>query len=109
MKLKDVIHLYLGKDCEVNTFDGSNIPFKIDYHFIDLIRDGSVYIKPILLPLSSLTSDILDKKCKIWNEVFDRTDDIQIADATATVYLLELGFDLFGLIDSGQAIDKTKL
>lgn len=32
-----------------------------------------------------------------------------VHQASVTVFLLSNGFDLFGLIESGQAIDKTKL
>ena len=135
-ELKDYLHLYLG--CEVK-FPKSQSPktngvVKCDAECIhDLHEYGEwEYCKPILRPLSDMTQDEADVIWGIldWNEritgVARITDIIrefdvieEDNDTTSNAhwgylckilpYLLKYGFDLFGLIDAGLAIDKTTL
>lgn len=130
-ELKDVLHLYLGCQVQTNyrreTTGGS--PMKklkgtlqeIDLYMPDkcgvLLEDQSdkthysnldiKTVKPILRPLSDMTE-------KEWlKEMPDRPAlkpgyELNFS-ATQFNWLLKQGFDLFGLIESGQAIDKTKL
>lgn len=81
-------------------------------------------LKPLLRPLSSMT---VKEICTIFNEAFApsfATDNIkavsgslfglhklisEYGDFDSIQKLLKLGFDLFGLIDAGLAIDSTNL
>lgn len=62
-------------------------------------------IKPILRPLS----DITDEEVSHWTDLYEPGVHSMKKHAIRTLYLLNQHFDLFDLIESGQAIDKTKL
>ena len=117
--IKEVIHLYLG--CEayifpVNTYsDGwlskqlkklPDLQYSIEITTSSLqgiIADGYA---PMLRRLDSITMDEINERMRLaakWNP-FEKT---VYCAAEQTAYLLKQGFDLFGLIDSGQAIDKN--
>ena len=77
-------------------------------------------IKPVLRRLDSLTEsearELTGKKndaLKIWNgwQTGPRADydQEQIGEPSAWLKLLSWGFDLFGLIDSGLAIDAETI
>ena len=102
---------WLGERCSfvfgVNATDKSFNPIRLvnsDGHTIWVLEKT---IKPILRPLSDMTEDENENAQKIvdaggWGY------EAAIA-AELTVYLLSIGIDLFGWIDAGLAIDKTKL
>lgn len=121
-KLSDVLHMYLG--CEVfikkpktrkpkiwtlvgvdNTFENpvrcSNGEYLCACSFND--------VKPLLRPLSDMTEEEYD----LWDNGIDGglvqgTTDMIEQEAKKTLYLLKREFDLFGWIEAGLAIDKTK-
>lgn len=112
-KFKDVAHLYLG--CEIKTEEGVGTlnevsTEKSDEAFItsyDLVSAYPKYdeFKPILRPLSDMS--VTERDTAYAQYEIERT--MIEAGAARTAYLLSLGFDLFGLIENGEAIDKTKL
>ena len=61
--------------------------------------------KLILRPLSDMTEEEKNEYLLIGTDSSTRFEH----NARRTQYLLSKGFDLFGLIDAGLAIDKTKL
>ncbi len=77
---------------------------------------GNSWIKPLLRPLSDMSSgeEIEYKKLSkipmdnLNNEELRKKDCMRV-EAQATAYLLKQGFDLFGLIEDNIAIDKTTL
>ena len=133
-EIKDYLHLYLG--CEVMTLEGqgrlaeitrsSNCSDRVCIFFkytvckiyeADGSHDkvisnahhyyfGSDDIKPILRPLSKMKK----KENKELAEIIglDTDKEVHIWTPDQFVWLLKKGFDLFGLIESGLAIDKTK-
>lgn len=120
--IKDYLHLYLG--CQFiygngpKVWDGWTGFVKTDtYYFTDEERNHIkmgghilqvVNIKLILRPLSDMTKEEKEKA----NSFADNLRDEQSAAccmAATTHYFLSKHFDLFGLIESGLAIDKTKL
>lgn len=142
MELKDVIHFYLGCECEyegvlngremaeelkANKHDVFYIP-KIQEHkglkrgFLKLIekyQNGrTIYrignkglkafystegFKPLLRPLSNMTATESETKDNICSGIMD------VYKAAALVqYLCKQAFDLFGLIESSQAIATSK-
>lgn len=93
--------LYRVEACPVCgvTFDG-----RVENYFVDFDLEQ---VKPILRPLS----DITDHERDAVQEMVDAAGIVHDA-ATAgnmTLYLTRAGFDIFGWIDAGLAIDKTKL
>lgn len=128
-QLKDYLHLYIG--CDVQTRFGIT---NFNYYTLDLWSRGAYQeIRPILRPLSSITEEEAEKICFFnygenysWyiygNEPNPHilhllegdekyTDRIKLYIGTPEVwrYLLSKSFDLFGLIESGLAIDATTL
>lgn len=122
-QLKDYLHLHLGCECKM---------IKPSYHAVHelhlssdrtFILTGKLYdyfssdttkaeIKPILRPLSDMTDEEkkeIDKQYKAFtkSKTFDDTG-VVMWSAKHTQILLSKHFDLFGLIDAGLAIDKTK-
>ncbi len=117
-ELEDVMHLYLG--CEVKTthygkgiLKGLNIH---DVHLVEIKGESKTFrlnqFKPILRQLSDMTKE--ENICysrtglRHISESVENYDSIRI-ESEKTAYLLKQGFDLFNLISTGQAIDKTKL
>lgn len=118
--LKDFIHLYLG--CEyIIAFGNGNTtsPLKIDGDTINNFSKGRIVnIKLLLRPLSSMTEEEAEQ-IGIWNWWKANGDtDIDMSKIywisqtflpSHFVSLLSKGFDLFGLIEEGLAIDSSKL
>jgi len=64
--------------------------------------------RPILRPLSDMTDDELNEHADLvnnWGEYMD----VLMREAQASIYLIRQGFDVFGWIETGLAIDKTKM
>lgn len=110
MELKDYLHLYLG--CNIQLQDGTIDTLKCIDSVIEYVNFGygnakEIHtVKPILRPLS-------DMNAKDWANVALMTDEggeEEVLSATGQMakYLLSQHFDLFGLIDAGLAIEKTK-
>ncbi len=135
-ELKDYLHLYLGCKVEYG-YDGTKKIGKLVGKDdsagwqVDKLRVLAPYqyvrdelIKPILRPLSDMTEDekvvmhdtlwitkeedkhySVSHKCTYWHlKCCGREKEPEVF-----LYLLSKHFDLFGLIDAGLAIDKTKL
>lgn len=129
-KFKDVANLYMG--CRIlETLDHNGLtPKRLD----DFLK-GERDITPILRPLSSMTRDeahqavLLDKfygqhhvfDCEFYRgalcfkvqyegqrRMWGKSVRISEISAHQFHYLLKQGFDLFGLIESGEASDATK-
>ena len=109
-KLKDVLHLYIG--CE--TTQGTLIEVRKSGHcttYKNIYLKGDINeIKPILRSLSDITEfEIIQLMALSTGDVnVFRADNPNTHKFSARqfVYLLQLGFDLFGLIESDQAILK---
>lgn len=114
-----------GHECEIQFFleDGINVEEEPEWN-------EAHEVKLILRPLSDMTEeegiecattffhDCEGKDVKVEDnygtkKIIWRTASIHFPDVyytpDITRYLLSKGFDLFGLIDAGLAIDKTKL
>jgi hypothetical protein len=106
-EIKDYLHLYLG--CEIiNTNEDGTIWFKgiLTADTLNLILKGRLNMSKMLLrPLSSMTDK--DEEATGLNAAYE------FAHYTFTpsefLYFLSHGFDLFGLIEAGLAIDVTTL
>lgn len=155
IKLKDVIHLYIGCQVRVskklepgNELTGCIVEVSRRSNHGDWIavafdtaervmyenfneRTSSMHnyfighdnIKPVLRPLSDMNDTECDEVgCDIHDGKYDKgtiTSDCIVAgtyhvksirgSAEAIVWLLRNHFDIFGLIESGQAIDATKI
>lgn len=124
--IKDYLHLYLG--CEVEYgYDGRKAIG--DIHGLDPHAGWKVFtrkpipmyhtvrtelLKPILRPLSDMTEEEFDYMffkqpgyVSIESKALvDKRFDIS---PHQVAFLLSKGFDLFGLIEAGLAIDRTTL
>lgn len=105
--------LYLGCECQALTRTGTidivnSRGFCIVsdgvYSWSELIRN----VKPILRPLSDITEE--EANNEVWDTVPEYTDFSGLVAhvSPAWRFLLSRHFDLFGWIDAGLAIDKTK-
>lgn len=119
--IKDYLHLYLGCEVSVTNLDGRYTRL-ITHEFFSTFYnedDGAFYNdpKPILRPLSDITDDEIDD---VWNleepehvlvMAYEKNNVVRKVALCSerTRYLLSRGFDLFGLIEAGLAIDKTTL
>lgn len=132
IKLKDVIHLYIGCSVQFNEPDDTeNELIGVVIHECHLHnKTHNMYgscdiskLKPVLRPLSDMNDTECDEVgCDIQDGEYDKgtiTSDCIIAgtyhvksirgSAEAIMWLLRNHFDIFGLIESGQAIDATKI
>lgn len=111
--LRNHLHLYIGTTCQFKSAKGGGMFTRplagpdIE-HFFD--EEYYAFIKPVLRPLSDITHEemghIVDMSSGLIPNDYDTLRRIA---AEETVYLLRRGFDLFRLIESDLAIDKTKL
>lgn len=112
MKIRDYIHLYYGHECDiiVNTPRGENIDrclVGVTALFTSRYPDRYT-IKLKLRPLSDMTIEE-DKEIQYIRLSERGGPNLSLRrNAAETAYLLSRGFDLFGLIKQGLAIDKTK-
>ena len=126
--LENILHLYLDCDVMVDlTMRAKLIGYQNGYCVIQYYGDSSGYtmhnqfniIKPILRPLDSMTEeeakDIWDKCMPNGGYKHNHKDRLLCSTHTVVIAsplfpeLLSKSFDLFGLIDSGLALDATKL
>ncbi len=116
-ELKDVIHLYL--ECEVMLLFNKNKIGKLtglNKFGVYLITVGEksetfefYQFKPILRHLSSMTNEEF-RRCREIEEGFQLENNGRFYGGGACMlYLIREGFDLYKLIEYGQAIDKTTL
>lgn len=122
-QLKDYLHLYLGCECMYLNGEAVISEISMDSRYELLcsvkLKGGKKHlqaaiekVKPILRPLPDMTDEEkkeIDKQYKAFtkSKTFNDTGVVMWA-AKHTQILLSKHFDLFGLIESGLAIDKTK-
>lgn len=124
-----ILVLYLGCECKVLIpYIGEEEPQLVSAKFIGVINDKMIVwpsdinnnewghevtvshndVKPILRPLSSMTEEERDEMEKTYNlyPVTAVHQHLMCASQTAKTfqYLLSKHFDLFGLIEKGEAI-----
>jgi hypothetical protein len=130
-KFKDVAHLYLG--CKIKTEEGVGTLNELSndeeceqpINCYDLVHAFLSYdeVRPILRPLSDMTEEEsaeCDKYGNMgWNLVAKGEPISAVTEiskiglgiihrqASETAFLLSRGFDLFGLIESGEAISAA--
>lgn len=129
-ELKDYIHFYIGCKCQTISRTESEQGKPMGYRVGNLVDvdilclnvgisradTGCIWykfdeIKPILRPLSDMT----EKERNFINMSKQELDQSIFEDPNASfyvtefVYLLSRGFDIFGLIDAGLAIDSKTL
>jgi hypothetical protein len=128
MKLQDYLHLYIGCEGIAETIAKFKTRLVISNHTNDM-RDGvdledaiQHNFKPILRPLSDMTEEEFRQHFyDHWLEELDvATFEEQYRNVKCWAiqreallpehfhFLLSKHFDLFGLIEAGLAIDKTK-
>lgn len=129
-KLKDYLNLYVGAMCHVDAgeFPEQTLPILGVMDNKALLGLRSIQIveikdcKPLLRPLLSITNEekvimhdtlwpsefhySLSHKCTYW---FLKCDNGKYDSETFHYLITILNVDLFGLIEAGLAIDKTKI
>jgi hypothetical protein len=119
-KIEDYIHLYLG--CEVMDLYNNKVGKLVGVSGKDVLVSHNTQwclahkeVKPILRPLSSLTGEEIEEMwyghtgAEVRGEMPNGLTVFFNVTPEHVAYLLSLGIDLFSLIPSGLAIDKTKL
>lgn len=111
MNIKDYLHLYLGANYDAgNGIDVININ---TLAYLNEFPSAWERIKPILRQLSDMTEEEHKEHESLqtnYGEVGCGCIGTLIVDnGKSIVYLLSKHFDLFGLIEAGLAIDKTKI
>lgn len=134
MKFKDVAHLYIGCTCEVEAFGRTFVEHIQGIKYGRLLIGGKAIdlnsydnYKPILRPITDMTEAEGEELLKVAQEGWDAIAkgeaihlDLEVPHTRKRfaylsqqfcemTYMTSKGFDLFGLIESGEAIDATKL
>lgn len=116
INIKKVLHYYIG--CEVKFNSGlTGKLININKYSVTIsspypVANGeynSDDFKLLLYPLQTITIKEMEQVNKIISN-FDRNNSIEVIKGMAAVtqYLLQQKFDLFNLIDSNNALDKTR-
>jgi len=82
--------------------------YLISGNLLNEVGKGEIIAKPILRPLSDITEEDMEEKDRIFERHVGAKYAMIMATADFCKYLLSRHFDLFGWIESGLAIDKTK-
>jgi hypothetical protein len=127
VQLKDVLHFYLG--CRIAIVDPDGQAYEDAVHAVIDDKGGKRFTiyecgdmpfenheeyyqsaRPILRPLSSMSDEEMDQFNRLTETLYNMADGVNMCMqyAAGVNYLLKQGFDLFGLIESGQAIDNTQ-
>lgn len=115
MELKDVIHFYLGCEVTVPDSDEPRIIEGVGKSYIFTTGNGYYAISMNTQPILRLLPDLTEEECRNLNWIFPvsvyvaKNFIINGMTPEEFKYLLSIGADLFGLIESGQAINKTTL
>ena len=99
-KIKDYLHFYIGCKIKANR----SISGEWSLLTVSHLHDSS-HFKLLIRPLSDMTEEEKNEYLLTGTDSMTRFEH----NAIRTQYLLLKGFDLFGSIDAGLAIDKTKL
>lgn len=107
--------LYLGAECEVTYrpggfeyYDDGGI-YLISGGLINEYGKGEAAVKPILRPLSSITEAEMKDNHEAYKAAASGLGKLAHGTAASTRHWLSLHIDLFGWIEAGLAIDKTKM
>ena len=110
-ELKDYAHLYYGCKLWLEFRDGSSGGHELDCYWLKYltVEGYSVTTKPtslklILRPLSSITNEERLERGKAIIQ-YGKAE----IEAEYHRWMLSKGFDMFGLVDAGIALDKTKI
>lgn len=123
MQLKDVIHYYIGCDCVNSWFPldheqynkgwtltaidtTSHNPYKLETHYEDTWTDS---VKPILRHYKSLSWDEIKYVEALMNKLQYGPNIVWEKTPQYFVWLINNHIDLFGLIESGEALDAETL
>lgn len=115
--IKDYIHLYLGCDVIVHNTIRATLNLLNHDHRIAVVKLSeafgqtlSVMYNEVKLPLRPLSDMTEEEKVEIFQvgESDWRQRHLEFT-SEQFIKLLSKGFDLFGLIEAGLAIDKTKI
>lgn len=110
--LKSYLHLYVGTSCQFKIKNtGRMFTRELEASDIDHFFKEEFYIfaKPILRPLSDITHEEMGHIVDMASIMLVPSYELdRISAAQETKYLLDRGFDLFGLIDDELAIDRTE-
>lgn len=119
--IKEYLPFYVGQECTCDEarFKITGVQFTeagtgvFDGTFNDGIPQGwwveNCDFKLLLRPLSDMAQDERMEESSIFHCEANKNLHYDEKRALIVHYLLKQGFDLFGLIDAGLAIDKTKL
>ena len=80
----------------------------IDSVLIASVEQGLYEVKPILRPLSSITEAEMKDNHEAYKVAASGLGKLAHGSAASTRHWLSLHIDLFGWIEAGLAIDKTK-
>jgi len=105
--------LYLGCEAKVNPHYYTSLTGKDIHSWMQVLittkllhtLDASTRIKPILRPLSDMT----EEHEKEYDRLQVSHSNMTVTDARCTLYFIRQGFDVFGWIEKGWAIDKAKI
>ena len=101
--IKDYLHLYLGAGCIMKAGKGVTEDYYSTVEWADIGYPHNVKAL-VLRPLSDMRNDERVERGKHLLQ-FERWT----LDGEYHRWMLSRGFDLFGLIEAGLAIDKTTL
>lgn len=117
-ELKDVLHLYLGCEGMIEKDYSQLLGISTNEDLINVVTKSgddwinTIHFKPLLRPLSDMTEEeLLFLKWHPGDELKHPVSQQNNRSLYMNefLYLLKQGFDLFGLIESSHAIDKTKI
>lgn len=121
-KVQNYIHFYIGQPCVNSWFEKTHSMYDPGWRLIGIDANAarpykleseddftwSQEVMPLLRPLSDMTEE--ERKGIEQFVIYHRDDEENFAYSMGrmTAWLLSHGFDLFGLIAAGVALDKTK-
>lgn len=108
-KINNYLHLYIGKKCiKKNSTVTNKIPVTITFRLIEWSRMSKCRtLVPILKDLKEMTKEEISeasKLCSLTRMMSGESFNFIQTDSEHILYLINKGYDVFGLIDSGLAL-----
>ena len=112
-KIEDYLHLYYGTECMFGvTVPGQEMKMYKDIIGARIIHNINAKLgdcKPILRPMNDMSNDEA-LECSIQQAKIREVPYPELSDWAYRVdWMLKKGFDLFGLIDEGLAVNACEL
>lgn len=106
--VQDYLHFYIGQQASFIDEDGNDHMYTLDYEVLAKFAPSATHL--FLRSLESMTEEEHNEQIELMDSIENYMGDVIVSHSGASIkYILSKGFDIFGLIEKGIAMDKSKI